>query len=64
LVQLLNLCMLSEATLARHLPMVQALNPYGVLIRYPGISATVTESKEAVKTMRRLRAVLRRRLGV
>jgi hypothetical protein len=43
---------------------VQVLNPYGVLLRYPGMTATVAEAKEAVNTMRRLRIILRRTLGL
>ena len=61
---LLNLCALHEAALATHLPLVQALNPFGVQIRYPGMSATVAEAKDAVKTVRRLRTVMRRVLGL
>jgi hypothetical protein len=40
------------------------LNPYAVLIRYPGMTATVAEAKEAVHAMRRLRTILRRKLGL
>jgi HEPN domain-containing protein len=64
LVQLLNLCTLHDATLTTYLPLAKVLNPYGVLMRYPGMSATVAESKDAVKTMRRLRTVFRNRLGL
>ena len=60
---LLNLCALHEAALSTQLPIVQALNPFGVQIRYPGMSATVAEAKDAVKTVRRLRTVMRRVLG-
>jgi HEPN domain-containing protein len=64
LIQLLNLCALHDATLATRLPLVQTLNPYGVLIRYPGMSATEAEAKDAVNAMRRLRSLLRRKLGL
>ena len=64
LVELLNLGTLHDATFIKFLPWVESLNPYGVLIRYPGMSATVAKSKNAVKTMRRLRTVLRRKLGL
>ena len=40
------------------------LNPYAVQFRYPGNEATIAESKEAVRMMKRLRAVLREKLGV
>jgi HEPN domain-containing protein len=61
---LLSLCAVHDSTLAALLSLVQILNPYAVLIRYPGMSATVTDAKDAVKTMRRLRTVLRRKLGL
>ncbi len=64
LVELLNLCAAHDATLTKWLPQGRSLNPYGVLIRYPGRSATVTEAKDAVKTARRLRTILRRKLGL
>jgi hypothetical protein len=35
-----------------------------VLIRYPGMTATVAEAQEAVHAMRRLRTILRRTLGL
>jgi hypothetical protein len=43
---------------------VQFLNPYAVLIRYPGMTATVVEAKEAVHALRRMRTILRRKLGM
>lgn len=61
---LINLCALYDITLAVRLPLVQVLNTYALLICYPGMSATVAEAKDAVKTMRRLRTVLRRKLGL
>ena len=64
LVQLLNLCSPHHPQLSKHLPLAQELNSYGVLIRDPGLSATIPESKDAVKTMRCLRATLRHRLGL
>jgi len=44
--------------------LVQVLNPYAVLIRYPGMTATVAEAKEAVHTIRRLRTILQCKLGM
>jgi hypothetical protein len=38
--------------------------PYAVLIRYPGMTATVVEAKEAVHALRRMRTILRRKLGM
>lgn len=61
---LLNLCVLHDPALATHLPLVKALNPFGVQIRYPGMSATVAEAKDALKTVRRLRTEMRRALGL
>ena len=40
------------------------LQPYAVVVRYPGFSATVEKAKEAVKLMKRLRATLRAKLGL
>ena len=62
--ELLNLCVLYDATLTTRLPLVQVLNPYAVLIRYPGMTATVAEAKEAVHAMRRLRTILPCKLGI
>ena len=62
--ELLNLCALHDATLTKRLPLVQFLNPYAVLIRYPGMTATVVEAKEAVHALRRTRTILRRKLGM
>ena len=56
--ELLNLCSLHDATLTTRLPLVQVLNPYAVLIRYPGMTATVAEAKEAVHATRRLRTIM------
>lgn len=53
-----------DATLTKRLPLVQFLNPYAVLIRYPGMTATVVEAKEAVHALRRMRTILRRKLGM
>jgi HEPN domain-containing protein len=61
---LLNLCALYDATLTTRLPLVHVLNPYGVLIRYPGMTVTVAEAQAAVHAMRRLRTILRRTLGL
>ena len=59
---LLDLCALHDATLTTQRPLVQVLNPYAVLIRYPGMTTTVAEAREAVHAMRRLRTMLRRKL--
>ena len=36
--------------------------PHAVLIRYPGMTATVAEAKDAINAVRRLRTVVRRKL--
>ena len=59
---LLNLYALHDATLTPRLPLVQVLNPHAVLIRYPGMTATVAEAKDAINAVRRLRTVVRRKL--
>lgn len=64
LVQLLNVCVLYDSTLARYMSSAEKLNPYGVLIRYPGLSATATEARDALQAVRRLRSIVRRRLGI
>ena len=40
------------------------LQPYAVGVRYPDFSASIEESRDAVKIMKRLRRVLRQRLGL
>jgi HEPN domain-containing protein len=64
LVQLLNLAGLHDATFAARRPLTQALNPYGVMFRYPGMSASEAEARDAVRTVRRLRTFLRRKMGL
>ena len=61
---LLNLCALHDAALIAQISLAQALNPFGVQIRYPGMSATIAEAKDAVKTIRRLRTAMRQALGL
>lgn len=61
---LLGLCAGHDASLASLDPQAQLLNRYGVLIRYPGLDATVADAKDAMKAVRRMRRVLRRKLGL
>jgi hypothetical protein len=44
--------------------LLQVLNPYGIDIRYPGLKASLEESKEAVKAMKTSRRHLRSMLGL
>ncbi len=62
LVYLLTLCARYDAALDAQRPLVKALHVYAVRVRYPGMFTTVAEAKEAVKAMRRLRTILRRKL--
>ncbi|MFN3652944.1 MAG: HEPN domain-containing protein [Armatimonadota bacterium] len=64
LVQLLNLCCVFDPSLSTLSAEIQALDAYGVMIRYPGMSATVQESKDALRFARTIRAGLRSRLGL
>jgi HEPN domain-containing protein len=64
LVQLLHLAALHDVTFTARLPLTQALNPYGVMFRYPGMSASEAEARDAVRTIRRPRAFRRRKLGL
>jgi HEPN domain-containing protein len=62
--QLLKLCTVYDSTLLSQQPLAQALNPFGVLVRYRDLSATLADAQDAIKTMRRLRRVPRRKLGL
>ena len=62
--QLLLLCTHHDPTLVRFQALAQTLNPYGVLIRYPGLSATATDADTGMDAVRRIRCALRRRLGL
>lgn len=61
---LLTECILYDATLSALLPEVRLLDPYSVQFRYPGDSATVVEAKTAVETLRRIRRLMRKKLGL
>ena len=60
---LLDLCALHDRRLSRAAALVNAINPYGILVRYPGFSTTVAEAANAVRIMGRLRRRIRWRLG-
>jgi HEPN domain-containing protein len=64
LVQLLNRCILYDARLSRWLLLTHLLNPYGVMIRYPGMTATLPQAQQSVKAARSLRRALRKKLGL
>ena len=62
LVQLLDLCSTSDSSLSGCQPLVEFVDPYGVEVRYPGVSATVDEANDVMKATRHLRGVFRRAL--
>ena len=64
LLQLLNLCAVGDPPLLRLRPDVLALNPFSVQVRYPGAAATPHQARDALLVTRRLRRILRRRLGL
>ncbi len=53
-----------DATLLRYRNQAIILDPYGILIRYPGMTATILDAAQAVKALRILRRALRKRLGL
>ncbi|GAB4465288.1 MAG: hypothetical protein OHK0029_35840 [Armatimonadaceae bacterium] len=59
---LLDLCLLHDGRLAAVLALVHQLNPYGVLVRYPGFSTDIHEARDAVDATRRVRRRIRYRL--
>jgi len=61
---LLDLIIQVEPSLEHLRSALAVLQPYAVEVRYPGFSATVEESQEAVKIMKRVRAVLRQQFGL
>jgi HEPN domain-containing protein/predicted nucleotidyltransferase len=62
--KLLSDCAAYDPTLTALLSMAQALNPYSVDPRYPGVTATVTQAQEALKATRSLRRTMRKKLGL
>jgi HEPN domain-containing protein len=61
---LLAECAIYDLSLAALHPLVVELDPYSVRFRYPGASTTVAEADSALRSLRRLRRTLRKRLGV
>ena len=61
---LLDFCVDIDASLEALRTELASLEGYAVEIRYPGENAAIEESKEAVTRMKRVRSVLRRRLGL
>ena len=61
---LLNLCVLHAPFLRALEPEAKLLDPYSVEFRYPGDFATSEEAVEAIKSVRKIRSVMRKLLGV
>jgi len=64
LLELLQLCQRRDALLQSLHPLLQMLNAYSVMPRYPGEKPTIEEAKEAVKIVKEVRQLLRQRLGL
>lgn len=63
--RLLRLCGVRDPSCSAYAALVHSLNPYGVLVRYPGMPpTTLAEGKAALVHVRRLRRAIRRRLGL
>ena len=61
---LLKLCLPFEARWRRFDSALAAMSQYGVLVRYPGIWATVSEAQHGIRTCRRFRSAARQSLGL
>jgi HEPN domain-containing protein len=64
LVQLEDLVAKVESDIRSVHGYLMVLNPYGIDIRYPGLEATVTEAKKAIKAMKAVRKFVRAKLGL
>jgi HEPN domain-containing protein len=62
--ELINRCLPYDRTLSALMPHATALNQYSVDYRYPGMSATLASAQDALQAARRIRTVLRKKLGV
>jgi HEPN domain-containing protein len=60
---LLSECANYDANLSALLPLVRLLDPFSVQFRYPGDEATEAQAKDALATLRRMRRVVRRKMG-
>lgn len=64
LTDLLARCLPYESALSSLLPLLLPLNRYSVELRYPGVTTTVLEATDALATLRQIRRVLRKKLGL
>lgn len=63
LVQLGALCIDADPDFASITEAIATLDQYGTDIRYPGVSATMQDARQAFAALRRLRAFVRAKLG-
>jgi len=63
LIELLEIAIKREPLLDIYRPELRILNPFSVQFRYPGESATIEESRKALKVMRRVRKFLKERFS-
>ena len=61
---LLRECINHDTGLSVLWPDVRFLGPFSVQFRYPGDNATDIQAKDALATLRRLRKIMRRKLGL
>ena len=64
LIKLLEIAIVKEPLMDIYRPDLRILNPFSVQFRYPGETATIEDSKLALKTMRKVRKFFRERLGI
>lgn len=64
LVELLNIALAVDPLLAVIRPDLRELLPYAVAFRYPGDEATREDSQKAAKAMKKVREIIRERLGL
>ena len=64
LIELLEIALQKEPLFEAFRSDLRILNPFSVQFRYPGESVTIEESKDALKTMRRVRKFLREKLSL
>lgn len=57
-------CMEADPTFKLIEDLLDVLEPYAVAVRYPGMQTDKEDAKEAVKTMKTIRAFVRMRLGL
>lgn len=64
LIDLLEIAVLKDPLIESYRTDLRMLNPFSVQFRYPGESATLEDSKIALKTMRRVRKFFREKFGL